>query len=86
LLHLNNGEELGKKLRDENGRLTRLLKTSKDDSQISQGVFLASLNRPPTEKELAALQRALSSGDKRDEVYRDLFWAVLNSKEFAFNH
>jgi hypothetical protein len=86
LLHLNNDEELGKRLRDQDGRLVRLLKNCKDDSQVSEGVFLAALNRPPTEKELAALQKSLSAGDKRDEVYRDLFWAVLNSKEFAFNH
>jgi hypothetical protein len=24
--------------------------------------------------------------DPRDVVYRDLFWALLNSKEFTFNH
>ena len=29
---------------------------------------------------------AFSDSDNRDEVFRDLFWALLNTKEFAFNH
>jgi len=29
----------------------------------------------------------LSATDEpREEVYRDLFWALQNSKDFAFNH
>jgi hypothetical protein len=86
LLHLNNGEEIGKKLRDNDGRLARLLKDSKNDSQLTEAVFLSTLSRRPNEKETAAIQKSLSVGEKREEVYRDLFWAVLNSKEFAFNH
>jgi hypothetical protein len=86
LLHLNNGEEIGKKLRDNDGRLAKLLKASRNDSQLTEALFLSTLNRRPNEKETAAIQKSLSAGDKREEVYRDLFWAVLNSKEFAFNH
>ena len=86
LLHLNNSEEIGKKLRDNEGRLARLLKTRQDDSTLTEAVFLATLNRRPNEKEVAAVQKSLAGGDKREEVYQDLFWAVLNSKEFAFNH
>jgi len=85
LLHLNNGEEMNKKIRDNDGRLSRLLKKCTDDAQLTDEVFLATLNRRPLEKERAAVQKALAA-DKRDEVYRDLLWAVLNSKEFAFNH
>ena len=32
------------------------------------------------------MNKALAAGDDRREVFRDLFWALLNSKEFAFNH
>jgi hypothetical protein len=85
LLHLNNGEEINKKLRDNDGRLVQLLKKCKENSELTEAVFEATLNRPPSEKEKAAVEKALAA-DKRDEVYRDLFWAVLNSKEFAFNH
>ena len=37
--------------------------------------------RPKT----AAVNAALAA-DKRDLVFADLCWALLNSKEFAFNH
>lgn len=85
LLHLNNGEELGKKLKDNSGRLAKLLPACKDDAELTETIFLAALNRLPTKSELTAVQRSLANG-KREEVYRDLFWAVLNTKEFAFNH
>jgi hypothetical protein len=29
---------------------------------------------------------ALKGGDPREEVFRDLLWALLNAKDFAFNH
>jgi hypothetical protein len=34
----------------------------------------------------ARVSRDLAQGGSREEVFGDLFWAVLNSKEFAFNH
>jgi hypothetical protein len=33
-----------------------------------------------------AVLAPLNQGANRDEVFRDLFWALLNSKEFSFNH
>jgi len=86
LLHLNNGEEITKKLRDQDGRLTKLLKECKDDVACIDTIFLASLNRHPRAQELSAIDQSLKAGDKREDVFRDLFWAILNSKEFAFNH
>jgi hypothetical protein len=41
----------------------------------------------PEDAELAAVGRVRDeAGSDRAEVFRDLFWALLNSKEFAFNH
>ena len=37
-------------------------------------------------EQTVAVKDALTAGDPREEVFRDLFWALLNSKEFAFNH
>ena len=48
-------------------------------------IFLTTVNRLPAEKERAALNAAFAA-DERGAVFRDLFWALLNSKEFAFNH
>jgi hypothetical protein len=86
LLYLNNGEELKNKLRSGDGRLAAVLKRKGNDAQTTEDLFLATVCRRPTEAEAKAVTDALAAGDPRDEVFRDLFWALLNSKEFAFNH
>ena len=84
ILHLQNSEDLQRQISDANGRLTALLRET-DDSRLADGIFLATVSRPPTISERAALSTALAA-DSREPVFRDLFWALLNSKEFAFNH
>jgi hypothetical protein len=84
LLHLHNGDELQRQISSADGRLTALLKNP-DNQQAIDGIFLASVNRHPTPPEIEAVSRALAA-DQRDAVLKDLFWALLNSKDFAFNH
>ncbi len=85
LLHIQNGEELTKKLNAAESRLKVLLK-EQDDIRTTEEVFLTTLGRPPTADEKAAIQKCLGADGAREEVYADLFWALLNTKEFAFNH
>jgi hypothetical protein len=86
LLHLQNGDTLLQKISSPAGRLATLLNAKKTDAQIVEELFVATLCRLPRAGELAAIQRTFAEGDSRDMVLRDVFWAVLNSKEFAFNH
>jgi hypothetical protein len=92
LLHLGNGEPVTRKIKPGEGRLGELLAVGKDgkprlsDREVIEAMFLSAYGRPPEPLELAAVQRSLSEGDNREESFRDLFWALLNSKEFAFNH
>ena len=72
-------------VRAGDGRLAKLLKENKSDPQLAEELFLATLGRLPRPHESAALAKALAEGPK-DEVFRDLFWALVNSKEFSFNH
>lgn len=86
LLHLQNGEGIVAKMRDNDGRLAKRLREKTSDAALVDELFLATLSRLPTADQRERVQRALAGGDDRAEVYRDLFWALLNSKEFAFNH
>jgi hypothetical protein len=86
LLHLQNGDDVAQKIRSGNGRLAALLREKKSDGQVAEELFLATLSRPPTAAETAAVTKALADGGAREEVFRDLLWALLNSKEFTFNH
>jgi hypothetical protein len=85
LLHLQNSEALLQKIRSADGRLGKLLADKRDDGAIVDELFLATLSRLPTPEKRAALLKELA-GDDRAEALRDLFWALINSKEFSFNH
>jgi hypothetical protein len=86
LLHLQNGESIVQKVRSDDGRLAGWLKAYKDPVALTDEMFLTTVGRLPTADERKAVAAALAEGDSRDEVFRDLFWALLNSKTFAFNH
>jgi hypothetical protein len=86
LLHLQNGASVVAKIRSGEGRLARLLKAKKGDEQIVEELFLATLSRPPSAANRAAVRKALAEGEGREVVFQDLFWALLNSKECSFNH
>ena len=42
--------------------------------------------RPPTAEELSHWSAELKQAASLREAAEDLFWALLNSREFAFNH
>jgi hypothetical protein len=88
LLHLQNSDSLMARIQAPDGRLQRLLSGALNDQQIISELFQATLSRPPAESELASVQAQLSAAgqDERPGVYQDLFWALLNSREFAFQH
>jgi hypothetical protein len=86
LLHLNNGDDIQQKIQSGDGRLAKILKDNSDDKAATDEVFLCTFSRLPTDAEREAVTKALSAGDPREAVYRDLMWALMNAKEFAFEH
>ncbi len=84
LLHLHNSDELQRQIDSASGRLTTLLKNP-DDGQVTDALFLTTVSRSATDSERATVTKLLASAE-RPAVFKDLFWALLNSKEFAFNH
>jgi hypothetical protein len=86
LLHLENGEDVIRKINSGDGRLAALLNEKKTDAEIVDELFLATLSRLPKREELATVAREKPQDGNKEEFFRDLFWALLNTKEFAFNH
>jgi hypothetical protein len=86
LLHLNNGDDIQAKIQSNDGLLAKILKDNPDNEKATDEIFLTAFGRLPIDSEREAVKKALSAGDVRQDVYRDLMWALMNSKEFSFNH
>lgn len=90
LLHLQCGDGLNQKLDQPESRLKQLLAEKIENEPLARSIFLAALARQPKPGELTAVQAALDGtkldDGSREAAIKDLFWAVLNTKEFAFNH
>ncbi len=82
-LHLLNGETVQKKIA-EGGVVKKMLDAKKSPREIVEDLYLRCLTRKPTDAELQNLDPLLARNDPK--VMDDIFWALLNSKEFMFNH
>jgi Protein of unknown function (DUF1553)/Protein of unknown function (DUF1549) len=86
-LNLMNGELLNRKLLQSDGRLSRMLRDPKLTSQaLARRLYLLTFNRPPTAAEAAEADAIFGDAPSRQAGAQDLFWALLNSQEFLFNH
>lgn len=85
LLHLQNGDTMSRKIEAGNGYLAEMLKSTPDNAAAVNHLFMTTLSRKPNQTEINAINSQLTQGS-REEVFRDLMWALLNSKEFSFNH
>jgi hypothetical protein len=87
-LHLANGTTLNDKLAAPTGFVSSLLLEPKDDAALVNTAFLRCLGRPPSAPEKDAylqLLSGVSEADRRASV-EDLFWSLLTSREFLFQH
>ena len=57
-----------------------------DVNKTIEDLYMRCLARVPTAKELAKLKPHFGDGKADEQVLTDIFWALLNSKEFIFNH
>lgn len=67
---------------------TRIALLAPSDSAAVQTAYLAVLTRGPTPEESShfAAKLAGSTGKERRQRVTDLFWALINSTEFSWNH
>ena len=87
VLHLLNGDRLLDKINHPNGTLARVSKGGGTPLQKADTLHRICLARPMDANGTKAFQEALAEpGAKPDEVLADLFWSLLNSKEFSFQH
>src|SRR5262249_19484219 len=85
------GNTLNDKLRTQDNRIDKLRKL-RHEGMSAEGlideIYLSSLARFPTSTERSHLLALLPpQGDPSNrEIVEDLFWGLLSSREFLFNH
>jgi hypothetical protein len=86
-LQIVGGRTLHNKVIAPDNRIGEMLRAGADDRTLVEGLFLATLSRPPiaAERDLAVSDLAARARDRR-RAAEDLFWALLNHPEFLFQH
>ncbi len=86
-LHLMNAPESIAKIRHRQGTARHLAKSQATNDEIIETLYLACFSRFPNEKEFELMRTAFTEPDvSRQEAVEDIIWALLNSREFVFNH
>ncbi|MCS7045548.1 MAG: DUF1549 and DUF1553 domain-containing protein [Gemmataceae bacterium] len=97
-LMLMNGREMNEAIMDPKvGTVAEVARTKGFTVAGLQRLYLAALNRPPTQKELNKILNDKTFGSLVDRTgklhpgtpisyYQDIFWSLLNSAEFILNH
>jgi hypothetical protein len=84
-LHLINGDTSNTKIAQGKLVPTRL-KEGKTPAEIITEMYVRCFTRRPSEKELASLVAIVADQQNSQEALEDIFWSLLNSREFLFNH
>jgi hypothetical protein len=69
------------------GRLVeKLLAASPEPTAVAEELYLRCLARKPTPAESGKIASRLQQAADKKGALEDLFWALLNTNEFIFNH
>ena len=83
-LHMLNSLELLGKV--GGGRVKQLAADKRPHAERLRDLYLAALSREPTKEETAVLVAYIEGKEDVQAAYEDVVWAVINAKEFLFNH
>ncbi|MSU04952.1 MAG: DUF1553 domain-containing protein, partial [Pedosphaera sp.] len=88
-LHLLNSKEIQERLTADDGRPASLANDTKTSNPLKlRQLYMLAFSREPSTNEIQFAQSYLDKkGDQQKKAaYEDIVWAVLNTKEFLFNH
>ncbi|MCA9139683.1 MAG: DUF1553 domain-containing protein [Planctomycetales bacterium] len=85
-LHLLNGSSVSQKISQGNKIKTWVEKENLTEDQVIQRIYVRCLSRDPLPSEMEQLKATIGEAENKVAAMEDIFWAVLNSREFVFNH
>lgn len=88
VLHISNGDAINAKLEASGNRLDQLLTAGATNEAIIEEAYLSALSRYPIPEEKSRLLAALTEANETNKraLIEDLYWGILSSTEFLFNH
>jgi len=84
-LHLLNGETTGNRIK-QGDLVGKMLAAKKTPEQILEEIYIRCMSRKPAAEETARIMALVNAEADKKKALEDAFWAVLNSREFMFNH
>ena len=84
-LHLINGETIQNKIK-QGGTIKQQLDAKVEPVAIIKNLYLRCVAREPGDEELKELIAYIGDAEDPLPALEDIFWALLNSQEFIFNH
>ena len=85
-LHLINGDATGNRI--ASGKVVaEMLAAGKTPEQVIENLYIRTFSRLPSVTERGQLLAKIDQDPaKHRQDLEDIFWALLNAKEFIFNH
>jgi len=83
-LHILNGAVVTAKVAAPQGRVALLVASKRPLEAVITELYLATLGRFPTTRELDACRTLLAEAEGPLAFYQDLQWSLINSKHFLF--
>ncbi|MFO0868942.1 MAG: DUF1553 domain-containing protein [Pirellulales bacterium] len=84
-LHLINGDTIQGKIQ-QGGVIKQMLDSGKTPPQVIETLYIRCLSRRPEPAEVEKLMATVAQAENPQVGLEDVFWAILNSREFLFNH
>ena len=85
-LHMIGGDTAHRKASDKAGFIAVNLSRIPDDMKMVEELYLRALARFPDSEERANAQNAIRAAKTRQQGLEDVLWALMNTKEFLYNH
>lgn len=84
-LHLMNGETVAAKVA-QGSLVGKLLQEKRPPAFVIEQLYHRCLSRAPRPDEMQTLLKMVDAAPDKKQALEDVFWAILNSREFMFNH
>lgn len=86
-LHLLNSAEVQGKLSNGQGRAAQLAQdANRTHEQKVTALYIWAFSRQPIPDEMSVALAHIDRNENKQQAYEDILWALINTKEFLFNH